>query len=194
MFKELLCALYVVSYSLNILYIVVMSWTENEVKKLKELWGKGSTANQIAEIIGNVSRNAVIGKAYRLNLSAKTNDNGIASGVSSKRNNERFQKTTISGRKNKFRSLLIEKNFEPARNLTLEELTEDTCKYMDHDVHPSEPNATFCGRKTVSNSKQKFSYCPLHLMIIFQPKTKKEDVVEKDDEVPQFIEKKIKSA
>ena len=171
-----------------------MSWTEDKVKKLKELWGKGSTANQIAEIIGNVSRNAVIGKAYRLNLSAKTNDNGIASGVSSKRNNERFQKTTIRGQKNKFRSLLIEKNFEPARNLTLEELTEDTCKYMDHDVHPSEPNATFCGRKTVSNSKQKFSYCPLHLMIIFQPKTKKEDVVEKDDEVPQFIEKKIKSA
>jgi hypothetical protein len=31
-------------------------------------------------------------------------------------------------------------------------------------------------------------------MIIFQPKNKKEDVVNKDDEVPQFIEKKIKSA
>ena len=194
MFKELLCVLYVVNNSLNVLYIVVMSWTEERVKKLEELWGKGSTASQIAEIIGDVTRNAVIGKAHRLNLSAKTNDNGIASGVSSKRNNERFQKTTIRGRKNKFRSLLIEKNFEPARNLTLEELTENTCKYMDHDVHPNEPNATFCGRKTVSNSKQKFSYCPLHLMIIFQPKTKKEDVVEKDDEVPQFIEKKIKSA
>ena len=194
MFKELLCVLYVVNNSLNVLYIVVMSWTEERVKKLEELWGKGSTASQIAEIIGDVTRNAVIGKAHRLNLSAKTNDNGIASGVSSKRNNERFQKTTIKGRKNKFRSLLIEKNFEPARNLTLEELTENTCKYMDHDVHPNEPNATFCGRKTVSNSKQKFSYCPLHLMIIFQPKTKKEDVVEKDDEVPQFIEKKIKSA
>ena len=194
MFKELLCVLYVVNNSLNVLYIVVMSWTEERVKKLEELWGKGSTASQIAEIIGDVTRNAVIGKAHRLNLSAKTNDNGIASGVSSKKNNERFQKTTIRGQKKKFRSLLIEKNFEPARNLTLEELTENTCKYMDRDVHPNEPDATFCGRKTVSNSKQKFSYCPLHLMIIFQPKTKKEDVVEKDDEVPQFIEKKIKSA
>ena len=81
-----------------------------------------------------------------------------------------------------------------AKSAVLEELTEDTCKYMDHDVHPNEPNATFCGRKTVSNPKQKFSYCPLHLMIIFQPKNKKEDVVDKDDEVPQFIEKKIKSA
>ena len=48
-----------------------MSWTENKVNKLRELWGKGNTASQIAEIIGGVSRNAVIGKAHRLNLSSK---------------------------------------------------------------------------------------------------------------------------
>ena len=48
-----------------------MSWNEEKVEKLKELWGKGSTASQIAEIIGGISRNAVIGKAHRLNLSSK---------------------------------------------------------------------------------------------------------------------------
>ena len=48
-----------------------MGWTEDKVEKLKELWGKGNTASQIAEIIGGISRNAVIGKAHRLNLSAK---------------------------------------------------------------------------------------------------------------------------
>ena len=48
-----------------------MSWTDEKVSKLKELWGKGNTASQIAEIIGGISRNAVIGKAHRLNLSAK---------------------------------------------------------------------------------------------------------------------------
>ena len=48
-----------------------MSWNEEKVAKLKELWGKGNTASQIAEIIGGLSRNAVIGKAHRLNLSAK---------------------------------------------------------------------------------------------------------------------------
>ena len=48
-----------------------MSWTEEKVAKLKELWGSGKTASQIAEIIGGVSRNAVIGKSFRLNLSAK---------------------------------------------------------------------------------------------------------------------------
>ena len=50
-----------------------MSWTEEKVNKLKELWGKGQTASQIAEIIGGLSRNAVIGKAHRLNLSSKIN-------------------------------------------------------------------------------------------------------------------------
>ena len=48
-----------------------MSWTPETVDLLKKLWGSGKTASQIAEIIGGVSRNAVIGKAHRLNLSAK---------------------------------------------------------------------------------------------------------------------------
>jgi len=39
-----------------------------------------------------------------------------------------------------------------------------------------------------------FSYCKLHLLFAFQPKGKKEDLIEKNDDVPQFIEKKIKSA
>ena len=48
-----------------------MSWDNEKITKLKELWGNGKTASQIAEIIGDMSRNAVIGKAHRLNLSAK---------------------------------------------------------------------------------------------------------------------------
>ena len=171
-----------------------MSWTEEKVKKLKDLWGKGNTASEIAEIIGGVSRNAVIGKAHRMNLSINVKDKNTSHSSNSLHAKEKNQKTFKKGRRNKFRSFLIEKNFEPAKNLTLEELTDDTCKYMDHDVHPNDPDARFCGRKTVNNSKQKFSYCPLHLMVIFQPKGKKEDVVDKDDDVPQFIEKKIKSA
>ncbi len=50
-----------------------MSWNDEKVDKLKELWGKGNTASQIAQIIGDVSRNAVIGKANRLGLSKKNN-------------------------------------------------------------------------------------------------------------------------
>ena len=171
-----------------------MAWTEEKIKKLKELWGKGSTASQIAEIIGGISRNAVIGKANRMDLSKKINDKNSSYNFNTTKKNELSQKTKRVGRKSKFRSLLIASDFEPAKNLTLEQLTDDTCKYMDHNMHPNEPNATFCGRKTVNNSKQKFSYCTLHLMIIYQVKTSKDEVLDKNDDVPKFIEKKIKSA
>ena len=164
-----------------------MSWTQEKVNKLKELWGKGSTASQIAEIIGGVSRNAVIGKAHRLNLSQKIKTRSSiqqAKTVTKQNLNE----TKFKGRRSKFKSLNLDKNFEPAKNLTLEELTEDTCKYMEGN--PNEKEARFCGRKNV----EKFSYCPLHLMIVFQPKGKKEDVIDKNEDVPKFIAKKIKSA
>ena len=65
-----------------------MSWTEEKVEKLKELWGKGNTASQIAEIIGGISRNAVIGKAHRLNLSAKIKTRATSANQNFKSNNE----------------------------------------------------------------------------------------------------------
>ena len=43
-------------------------WTEDRVSRLKELWGSGKTAAQIAEELGNVTRNAVIGKVHRMGL------------------------------------------------------------------------------------------------------------------------------
>ena len=49
-----------------------MSWTPERESKLKALWKKGHTASQIASLIGGTTRNAVIGKANRLNLEART--------------------------------------------------------------------------------------------------------------------------
>src|SRR5210317_250926 len=106
-----------------------MSWNEEQVNKLKELWGKGNTASQIAEIIGGLSRNAVIGKAHRLNLLAKIKTRTATSSQnfenSLKDNNEATQKR---GRKSKFKSLIIEKDFEPENPKQLEELDESSCK------------------------------------------------------------------
>jgi GcrA cell cycle regulator len=48
-----------------------MSWTEERIDRLKKMWQDGSTASQIADELGGVSRNAVIGKAHRLGLEAR---------------------------------------------------------------------------------------------------------------------------
>jgi GcrA cell cycle regulator len=60
-----------------------MSWTDERIGTLKKLWEGGSTASQIAEELGGVSRNAVIGKAHRLGLKSrpspvKSNDKSAA--------------------------------------------------------------------------------------------------------------------
>tara|TARA_B100000989_G_scaffold277211_1_gene237997 strand:- start:481 stop:975 length:495 start_codon:yes stop_codon:yes gene_type:complete len=164
-----------------------MSWTEEKVAKLKELWGKGNTASQIAEIIGGISRNAVIGKAHRLNLSAKIKTRTAASNRSFENSQDDKKNNNKKFRRSKFKSLIIEKDFEPENPKQLEELDENSCKWPIG--HPNEKSFYFCGRSSLKD----FSYCKLHLLYAYQPKGKKEDSVDKD-EVPEFINKKIKSA
>ena len=167
-----------------------MSWTDQKVELLRELWGKGKTAREIAEIMGpGFTRNSIIGKSHRLNLSAKIKKRNLSS-------NQNFDVTTSKdhpesqkrGRKSRFKSLIIEKDFEPENPKNLEELNENSCKWPMG--HPNESSFYFCGRSSLKD----FSYCKLHLLYAFQPKGKKEDSTEKEDEVQNFIGKKIKSA
>ena len=164
-----------------------MSWNEEKVNKLKELWGKGNTASQIAEIIGGLSRNAVIGKAHRLNLSAKIKTRTATSNRNFDSSVEASNIKSQKGRKSKFKSLIIEKDFEPENPKQLEELDENSCKWPIG--HPDENNFYFCGRSSLKD----FSYCKLHLLYAYQPKGKKDETNDKD-EVPELIEKKIQTA
>ena len=168
-----------------------MSWTPEREEKLKELWKKGHSASQIALMLGDTTRNAVIGKAHRLNLEARAISKrsahkvGAVNAENSVKSEVRIQKL---GRKARFKALLLDKNFEQENRKKLEELTDETCRWPIG--HPSEEKFYFCGRKPI----EKFPYCKLHILYAFQPKNAKEEDIVSDEDIPQFIEKKIKSA
>jgi len=173
------------------------NWSEANVILLKKYWESGTmTAREIAEKMGpGFTRNSIIGKCSRLGLSQKIK---TRSAVSQKKESDKFLNQVIQKRGRKRKFILNKETLDqlgPARLLTLEELTESTCKYMMHENqekegHPDVPGSFFCGRDSV----QKFSYCIYHMGFVWQQKSSKEDIINKEDDVPQFIEKKIKSA
>ena len=82
-----------------------MSWTPERESKLKELWNKGHTASKIATLIGETTRNAVIGKAHRLNLEARAVSKKPSTAPKAKfQNNIKIKQEKIS-RKARFKSL-----------------------------------------------------------------------------------------
>tara|TARA_B100000686_G_C16395675_1_gene764692 strand:- start:32 stop:529 length:498 start_codon:yes stop_codon:yes gene_type:complete len=165
-----------------------MSWTPEREEKLKELWKKGHTASQIASLIPGTTRNSIIGKAHRLKLEARAVSKKSSSVIKTTTEKSTYVKPGRLSRKAKFRSLLLDKNFEPENPKTLEELTDETCRWPIG--HPYEEKFYFCGRK----SMEKFPYCKLHVLYAFQPKNATEEDIVTEDDIPQFIEKKIKSA
>ena len=166
-----------------------MSWTKEREQRLRKLWEKGYTASQIAEMLGeNTTRNAVIGKAHRLKLAAR---------AASKQSKSLKKQDAASGlnkregyisRKSRFKSLLLDKNFEAENPKKLEELSDKNCRWPIG--HPDEENFYFCGRNPVDG----FSYCKLHVLYAFQPKNQKEELIDKEDDIPAFLEKKLKAA
>src|SRR4051794_33937208 len=57
------------------------TWTDERVELLRKLWIDGLSASQIAAELGNVTRNAVIGKVHRLGLSGRAKDVKAATGA-----------------------------------------------------------------------------------------------------------------
>ena len=138
-------------------------------------------------MLGDTTRNAVIGKAHRLDLEARAPSKQPS--IPKSRDNRQTKRIAApTSRKAKFQSILLDKNFEPENPKKLEELTDQTCKWPIG--HPNEEKFYFCGRKP----EGEFPYCKLHVLYAFQPKGSKEEIIDKEDGVPEFIEKKIKAS
>ncbi len=167
-----------------------MTWTPERENKLRELWKKGHTASQIAVLIGNTTRNAVIGKAHRLNLEARIISKRTSVATKTKKESNSVEiKNGKLGRKARFRALLLDKSFEPENPKKLEELTDETCRWpLGERLQPA---TLFCGRKPL----EKFSYCKLHVLYAFQPRGAKEDDQITENDIPQSFteEKKVRS-
>ena len=134
-----------------------MSWTADKTVRLKHLWKVGYTATEIGEKL-NYSKNAVIGRAHRLNLDARR------SGRSSKGTKHSIK--TI-GRKEQARMLLLDKNFEPENPTQLEGLTKHHCRWPEGE--PGKKDFYFCGRTPVKG----FSYCRLHILKSTKPRSER---------------------
>ena len=129
-----------------------MAWTEERVELLRKLWTEGRTASQIAQELGSVTRNAVIGKVHRLGLS------GRPSPVRAER--QQAAATTVS-KPVKPTSQPVPAA-PPFLRATLLTITDRMCKWPIG--HPGEAEFHFCGRRTHTGQ----TYCAEHTARAYQ--------------------------
>ena len=137
-----------------------MSWTYERVEKLKQLWEEGLTASRIAAELGEVTRNAVIGKAHRLGLSgrmASKKSNGGISIIRKKRVNISQNQKVIN---------IAAVINEPMNPTDFENIKDGLCRWPLGE--PEEIDFKFCGR----NTQEGFVYCQSHYKQAYQPLSK----------------------
>ena len=135
-----------------------MSWTDERVTLLKQLWGEGKTAAEIAKFLGDgITRNAVIGKAHRLKLSSRLSP---------------IQQNT--GKKPKAETA-VARLVKPAvklpefkgKELHLVDLKERMCRWPNGDPK-DQGNFSFCGGDTGAG----LPYCENHARAAYQVPTR----------------------
>jgi GcrA cell cycle regulator len=156
-----------------------MSWNDERVEQLKSLWGQGSSASQIAKILGGVTRNAVIGKAHRLGLSGSAKP---AQPRPERRERDHHETSARAGREPTERAaprLVIPASPPPPppeelevppehERVSLMKLSEKMCKWPIGN--PGEPNFRFCGH----SAHPGLPYCATHGARAYQPVSKKD--------------------
>lgn len=142
-----------------------MNWTIERVERLTTMWAEGLSGGQIAAELGDVSRNAVIGKAHRLKLAKRMNV-AMPRAKPEPRIHKRQRFREVKPLFEELRDnpptvdeakLIAELCAQPneIQGCTLMELTEKTCRWPLWDDVVSDQ---YCGAKPVVGS----SYCPVH--------------------------------
>jgi GcrA cell cycle regulator len=156
--------------------MTVLTWSDDRVEQLKKLWEGGLSASQIAAELGNVTRNAVIGKVHRLGLSGRAKSPSSAAPRQRKARPAQHMMRVARpvSRGNTALAHAFEVELEPdpiafdnvvpmSQRLSLLELNEATCHWPVGD--PSSPEFFFCGGKALTS----LPYCAHHSRIAYQP-------------------------
>lgn len=158
-----------------------MSWTDERVALLKKMWGEGKTAAEIAQELGGVTRNAVIGKAHRLKLSNR---------LSPIQQNNKKPASKPSEEKAPPRK--ISKTPPPAdmdiEGVSLAQLKDKMCRWPIGD--PKEPDFRFCGCQSIAG----LPYCGDHAKVAYQAATRNRILQAEDFEEKQSDDENEKEA
>jgi len=143
-----------------------MAWTDDRVETLTKLWGKGLSASQIARELGEVTRNAVIGKVHRLGLAGRASPTRPKSRA---RHREPSNFSSTFDTKDRFSENIPPLSVpEPAvsssgESINILMLTEKICKWPIGE--PTDEDFRFCGLGRNPNSV----YCEEHTKLAYQP-------------------------
>lgn len=140
-----------------------MSWTDDRVATLKKLWGEGKTAAEIAKELGDVTRNAVIGKAHRLKLSNRVSPIQQNKKATPKPANTSKPETV----EKKAAPRAVAAPVKPlGKKLSLLDLKPNQCRWSEGD--PREDDFGFCGDQIMPG----LPYCAEHAKVAYQAATR----------------------
>jgi GcrA cell cycle regulator len=151
-----------------------MAWTDDRVELLKTLWAEGLSAAQIANKMGGVTRNAVIGKVHRLGLSGRATPAKPQRGCTPSLERRGTSAAPKAARRPEVKSVIPEPEFiaplvlDTGDRTTVTTIKNNMCKWPLGD--PAREDFHFCGQSTLSGK----SYCAYHAHLAFQPPQRRE--------------------